>query len=199
MSTSAPCFRGYRPRLVSASAAHNAPIDLPERTVEAHHHAGLEDAFRSEQGSLLRYLGRRAGHDAAPDLVQEVFARAAGSEQASRLANPAAFVRRIARNLLIDRSRRRETDVVVFALDEQRDLACPPAQTLELEAADLRRIYEEAVGGLPEKTRCVFMLSRDEELTYSQISERLGITVATVQYHMVRAIAIVAAAVKDHR
>lgn len=88
---------------------------------------------------------------------------------------------------------------MVFPLDEQRDLACPPAQMLELEAADLHRIYEEAVGGLPEKTRCVFMLSRDEELTYSQISERLGITVATVQYHMVRAIAIVAAAVKDHR
>jgi len=125
--------------------------------------------------------------------------RAAGSEQASRLANPAAFVRRIARNLLIDRSRRRQTDVTVFPLDENRDIASPPEQMLELEAADLRRIYEDAVRSLPEKTRCVFLLSRDDELTYGQIGERLGITVATVQYHMVRAIAIVAAAVKDHR
>lgn len=125
--------------------------------------------------------------------------RAAGSEQASRLANPAAFVRRIARNLLIDRSRRRQTGVTVFPLDEHRDIASPPEQMLELEAADLRRIYEDAVRSLPEKTRCVFLLSRDDELTYGQIGERLGITVATVQYHMVRAIAIVAAAVKDHR
>ncbi|AXB76568.1 RNA polymerase sigma factor [Novosphingobium sp. P6W] len=199
MSTSAPCFRGYRPRLVAASAAHHAPIDGPELTGPVPLHAGLEDAFRSERSSLLRYLGRRAGPDAAHDLVQEVFVRAAGSEQASRLANPAAFVRRIARNLLIDRSRRRQTDVTVFPLDENRDIASPPEQMLELEAADLRRIYEDAVRSLPEKTRCVFLLSRDDELTYGQIGERLGITVATVQYHMVRAIAIVAAAVKDHR
>jgi RNA polymerase sigma-70 factor (ECF subfamily) len=118
-----------------------------------------------------------------------------------RLANPAAFVRRIARNLLIDRARRRASDnnIVIFPLDEQRDVSVPPEQTLDLEAADLLRIYEQAVNDLPEKTRRVFMMSRDEELTYSQISEQLGISMATVQYHMVRAIAFVAAAVKDHR
>src|SRR3546814_15582045 len=80
-----------------------------------------------------------------------------------------------------------------------RDASVLPEQTLDLEAADLLRIYKQAVNDLPEKTRRVFMMSRDEELTYSQISEQLGISMATVQYHMVRAIAFVAAAVKDHR
>ncbi len=201
VSSSAPPFRGHRPPFSVSSGAHNCPVDVFEPACEEAPATSLDETFRTERSALLRYLGRRAGHDAAPDLVQEVFARAASSAQASRLANPAAFVRRIARNLLIDRARRRESDnnIVIFPLDEQRDASVLPEQTLNLEAADLLRIYEQAVNDLPEKTRRVFVMSRDEELTYSQISEQLGISMATVQYHMVRAIAFVAAAVKDHR
>ncbi len=53
----------------------------------------------------MRHLRNRPGWDAAPDLVQEVFVRAASSEQTGRLINPAAFVRPIARNLLIEPER----------------------------------------------------------------------------------------------
>ncbi|MCW2387179.1 RNA polymerase sigma-70 factor (ECF subfamily) [Sphingobium sp. B11D3B] len=149
----------------------------------------------------MRYLRRCVGHDAAPDLVQEVFARAAGSRQAPYLANPAAFVRRIARNLLIDRARRRkrEQSVVFYSLDEQQDISAPPEQETALQAVELMRTYQQALDALPEKTRNVFLMSRDEEMTYGEISAALGITAATVQYHMVRAIAFVAAAMKDHR
>lgn len=64
----------------------------------------------------MRHLGKRPGWDAAPDLVQEVFVRAASSEQTGRLINPAAFVRPIARNLLIDRARKIGRDDVVSIL-----------------------------------------------------------------------------------
>lgn len=160
----------------------------------------LEDAFRSERRRLLRYLGRRAGADHAPDLVQEVFARAAGSRQAGALANPAAFLTRIARNLLIDRARRRQANnVILFPLDEARDEVVQPEQDIALQASDLQRAYEQAIDRLPEKTRRVFLMSRAENLTYRQISEELGITVATVEYHMMRAIAFVATVMEAHR
>jgi HEPN domain-containing protein len=85
--------------------------------------------------------------------------RAASSEQASRLINPAAFIRRIARNLLIDRARRQERNTLVFfPIDEQRDLSSPPEQCWNLEAADLLRLYESAVDSLPEKTRRIFLM-----------------------------------------
>jgi len=200
VSSSAPPFRGQRPPFSVSSGHHNCPVDAFEPACETPHVANLEETFRTERIALLRYLGRRAGYDVAPDLLQEVFVRAAGSVQASRLINPAAFIRRIARNLLIDRTRRRKSDtVVLFPLEEHRDASVQPQQLLDLEAADLLRIYQQAVNDLPEKTRRVFMMSRDDELTYSQISEQLGISVATVQYHMVRAIAFVAAAVKEYR
>lgn len=118
--------------------------------------------------------------------------RAASSEQASRLINPAAFIRRIARNLLIDRARRQKRDsIVFFSLDEQRDHVSPPDQCWNLEAADLLRLYEQAVDTLPEKTRRVFLMHRVEELSYRDIHERLGISIATVEYHMIKALALI--------
>lgn len=134
-------------------------------------------------------MGRRVGHDIAPDMVQEVFARAAGSDQASRLINPVAFIRRIARNLLIDRARRRKSNnVILFPFDEERHLSTPADQAWNIEADDLLRQYEAAVDALPEKTRRVFLMHRVDELSYRQIHEQVGISVATVEYHMMRAL-----------
>lgn len=155
--------------------------------------SGLEQAFRTERDRLVRYLGRRAGRDQAQDLAQEVFARAAGSSQAAQLANPAGFLRRIARNLLIDRSRQsKRTNVLLFPLDEERDLAAAPQQEWGLAAGDLLKLYERAVDALPDKTRQVFLLHRVDELSYREIHERLGISVATVEYHMMKALAHIA-------
>lgn len=199
-SSSYPPASSARPPLSVSSGCHNSPAQSLVIKADPPPAPSLEDTFRAERDRLLRYLGRRAGRDVAPDLVQEVFARAASSQQAGRLINPTAFVRRIARNLLIDRARARKTNkVILFPLDEERDISVPPEQGLAIEVEDLLRLYQQAVDGLPEKTRRVFRLSRNENLTYRQISERLGITVATVEYHMMRAIAIVASAVEAHR
>ena len=189
-----PPFTTEHHRLSVSSGCHNspAPADVPGQCAGSAH-ASLEACFQTERDKLLTYLGRRAGHDVAPDLVQEVFARAAGSSQASRLINPAAFLRRIARNLLIDRARRRAAnDVIVFPLEEQRDAACPPQQEWGLEAEDLLRLYQEAVDTLPEKTRRVFLMHRVDEFSYRKIHEELGISIATVEYHMMKALAHIA-------
>ncbi len=190
---------GSRPTVAAEGACADTRVgghepDLAEAVVT------LDLAFRHEGPALLRYLGRRAGHDAAPDMLQEVFARAAGSAQVGRLANPAAFLRRVARNLLIDRSRRRKADnVIVFPFDEDLHAASLPEQEQGIEAQDLRRLYEGAVDDLPEKTRRVFLMHRVDELSYRQIHERLGISIATVEYHMMRALAHIARAVDAGR
>lgn len=187
----APCA----PSRSVAAGCHNSPATPYGPPVEGERISSpsLEDAFRSEREKLLRYMGRRVGQDMAPDMVQEVFTRAAGSEQASRLVNPVAFIRRIARNLLIDRARRRKhSNVILFPFDEERHLATPPDQAWNIEATDLFRHYEAAVDALPEKTRRVFLMHRVDELSYRQIHEQLGISVATVEYHMMKALAHIA-------
>ncbi len=149
---------------------------------------------------MHRYLERRAGQDAAPDLVQEVFLRAVRSEQARRLANPAAFLQRIARNLLIDRARKRARDnVVEFPLEDERDTASPAQQEWGIEVDDLQKLYESAIDDLPAKTRRVFLMHRVDDLSYREIHKKLGISIATVEYHMIKALAHIARTVDAAR
>lgn len=157
---------------------------------------GLEAAFRAQRGELARYFGRVLDPQTAADMVQEVFCRAAASGQADRLDNPGGFLRRIARNLLIDTGRRARTRGIAVPLEENGDTASPATQELALEAEDLLRLYEQAVAQLPEKTRRVFLLHRVEERSYREIHELLGISVATVEYHMMKALAHIARVVE---
>lgn len=154
----------------------------------------LDAAYRREHAGLLRYFDRRVGRDDAPDLVQEVYLRAAGSGLFSSLTNPAGFLRRVAHNLLIDRSRRTRLRGVELPLDEAQDITTPAEQEMALDEADLLRMYELALDALPPKTRRVFIMHRVEALTYREIHEQLGISMATVEYHMMKALAHLARA-----
>lgn len=183
--------RAARPRFSVSPACHGSPETMPEapgNTILAAEGANLDEAFRAHSSELLRYLRRHAGDDAA-DIMQDVFARAAGSPQRNKILNPGGFLRRVAQNLLIDRARKRKRDnVVLFPLQEERDAISPPEQEHRLQARDLLRAYEQAVEAMPEKTRRVFLMRRVDGLSYREIQEKLGISVATVEYHMVRAL-----------
>lgn len=138
---------------------------------------------------MLGFFAWRVGRDAAPDLLQEVFMRAAGSPNARQIDNLRAYVWRIARNLLTERARKRRRQPAIFVpLDEQCDPTAAPEQMLQIEADDLLRFYVRRVDRLPEKTRRVFLMSRAEHRTYREISEEIGTTVANVEYHMARAL-----------
>ncbi|WOF44545.1 sigma-70 family RNA polymerase sigma factor [Sphingopyxis indica] len=160
----------------------------------------LDSLFRSHRPALLRFVRRKAGIEEAYDIVQDIFVRAAGSQQRHRLNNPAGFLQRIATNLLIDRARhlaRRNMSLV--PLDEEQDIPSPPQQEWNMEAADLLQQYEDAVKAMPEKTRRVFLMHRVDEMSYREIHQTLGISIATVEYHMMKALAKIAAAVDQDR
>ncbi len=147
----------------------------------------LGELYRVEAPRLLRYVEHRTGErHAALDLVHDAFARLAGVGSLSELINPAAYLQRITRNLLVDRARR-SAPVTLVGLEEW-DAQAPAAQEETLAAEDLLQRYEDAVAGLPERTRTIFLLHRADDLTYRQIARRLGVTVWTVEYHMKRAI-----------
>lgn len=160
--------------------------------------AAFQTALPAEHARLLRYFNRRVGRDAAPDLVQEVFVRLFGSGALERIENPTAYLTRIARNLLIDRARRKKRDCpIFFPLDEDRDGVSRAEQTWRIEAIDLLRLYRQAVRAMPPKTRRVFVMHRLCHLTYKQIAEQVGISIPTVEYHMMRALTLCRAAVAE--
>ena len=67
----------------------------------------------------------------------------------------------------------------------------------KLELGELNVKIERTVGELPPKCRDVFMLSRNEECSYKQISINLNISVSTVEKHMVKALKVIKGKLKD--
>lgn len=151
----------------------------------------LERLFRSEAPRLRRFFHRRTGDsETAQDLTQEAFLRLTGSPKYCELANPLAYLQRIARNLLIDRGRRKAAMLAVVHLpyDENIGPCFEADQNYAIEANDLLARYELALESLGTKSSRIFLLHRVDELTYSQISDLLEISIGTVEYHMSRAL-----------
>jgi RNA polymerase sigma-70 factor (ECF subfamily) len=105
---------------------------------------------------------------------------------ARSVRDPAAFLNRIVRNLLIDRSRRKSARAPHVELAEG-DAAVPPGQSDAIEVEQMRERYREAVSELPERMREVFILHRVHELGYREIAARLDISVRTVDWDIAQA------------
>jgi RNA polymerase sigma factor (sigma-70 family) len=153
--------------------------------------------FRKESAGLARYLAKRVGSEIANDLVQDVFLRAATSPQLTTLANPRAFLHRIAQNLLVDRARRQRCKIVIVASAEPVERRCPAEQEYQLEVNELEAALSSALDGLPERTRAIFVMHRFDEMAYRDIQREFGISLAGVEYHMMKALAHVRACLRS--
>jgi RNA polymerase sigma factor (sigma-70 family) len=152
----------------------------------------LDVLFRNEQHSLIRFFTRyRTSRDDARDLTQEAFLHYTRADRAApgRVVRPQAFLRQIARNLLLNRARsavRRheaahvpEADVPLVGVDELR----------RLEARDSLVRLEAAMQRLKPKTREIFLAHRLDGMSYAEIAEFTGMSVKGVEKQMSRAIA----------
>lgn len=61
-----------------------------------------------------------------------------------------------------------------------------PENTVELK--ELNEAYQEAVGKLPEKRRHIFLMHRQDQLTYNEIAAILNISVKTVETQISRSL-----------
>ena len=147
----------------------------------------LDLLYRNHAPGLRRRLRARVrSHDEANDLVQDAFARLLGSRSLARVRDPGAFLNRIVRNLLIDRSRRLSARPPHVSIVDE--IAVPPDQGQAIEVEQMRQRYRDLVALLPPRTRDVFLLHRIEGVGYKEIAERLDISIRTVEWHVAQAI-----------
>jgi RNA polymerase sigma-70 factor (ECF subfamily) len=163
--------------------------DLTEAAYDRDERRRFELLYREQATELRRRVGARLrSADEAGDVVQEAFVRLLGSHPAGRLREPGAFLNRIVRNLLIDRSRRLMNRAVHVPPEGEDEPATPATQAEGMELADMRIRYRTALATLPARMRQVFILHRVEELSYGEIARKLDISIRTVEWHMAQAI-----------
>ncbi|MDB4583682.1 RNA polymerase sigma-70 factor [Draconibacterium sp.] len=61
----------------------------------------------------------------------------------------------------------------------------------EIDFKDIKNNFQKLVGQLTPRQREIYNLSREEELTYSEIAKKLNISVNTVENHMVKALSFI--------
>jgi RNA polymerase sigma-70 factor (ECF subfamily) len=144
----------------------------------------LGGAFK-KRGRELRAIARRAGDQDAADLVQDAFVRTLQAGRKNAIRNPVHLLYRVARNLVVDRLRRRARWAKVTVADPEADALDPVSDPeRRLIAAERLRRAIAAIDAMPPRRREVFLLHRLEELSYVEISRRLGISISAVEKHM---------------
>lgn len=152
----------------------------------------FEQTYRAHRSTVLAFLhGKLRSEEDAEDLAHETFVRAQRSGEMGRLRHPAAFLLKIARNLLFNRVRR-EKIVAFSALEElgAAEIADPRGTPEQVVAARLElRALAEALIALPRRTREAVILHKFQNLTCRQVAAVMGTSPKTVEKQLARGIA----------
>lgn len=149
----------------------------------------IETVYRQHGNWLISFLRRRFGRDEAEDLAQETYLRAARVDAPVR--HPRALLAQIATNLARDRIRRAAARPRLVPDEGHAERQAEAAGQLEA------LLLKQAILALPANLRTVFLLSRLEGLTYDEIGKMCGLPVKTVEWRMTKALAMLAARVRD--
>jgi RNA polymerase sigma-70 factor (ECF subfamily) len=160
--------------------------------------SGLSAVLIANRGPLLRFLRARGAGEDAEDVMQELWLKVERLEAEGPIADPRAYLFRMADNLMHDRVRasiRRthreqawsETGYDPAGWDET------PSAERTLAARQRLRQVERALATLGERSQAIFRRFRIEGVTQSRIAQDEGISLSAVEKHLQRAYRVVAA------
>lgn len=144
----------------------------------------LTDACREVVAEGRRRKSRGAVD--ADDVAQDACVRALDLPAPGNVRDPIRYLLRIARNLVIDRRRKRAREAALsesLAVIEcgSRDPADP--ERILAGKQDLARVLE-AIDSLPPRCREAFTLHRFGGLSYAAIARQMGVSTSMVEKHI---------------
>ena len=172
-----PCVDASGFRTLSSRGRRTVVTDTKQLGTEAQD--GINRLYRRYAAWLDRRLRAHVDAEAAADVVQETYIRAA-PYALDDIRHPKAFLLKIALNLVRDESRRegrRRRD---------RDFQIPAGAEAAPQFDQV--LLEQVIGSMPQLYRDVFVLSRFGGMTYPEIAQSFGISVKTVEWRMSRAL-----------
>lgn len=142
---------------------------------------------------MRRILQRRGRtREQAEDLIQEAFLRMQEyCEKGGEVRQPEGFLVRTALRLAMNARRDEHRDLYVDQSVDELTLVVDttPAPDEVLAAEQCLDRMREALDAVSRRTRDVFFMHRLDGLSYSQIAEKLGVSVSAIEKHIASALA----------
>lgn len=154
--------------------------------------AQMEALFREHNQGLVRFLAARLSSDAeAREVAQEAYVRLLQLDQPRGMGFLRALLYKCAKNIAIDRIRRRRLDRRVrddlpFDFDIDR---CSP----EVQVSDAQQvaIVARCLHGLRPRCRQAILLSRLQGMSSSEIAATLGVSTRMVRAYISEALMLI--------
>ena len=172
--------------LVEAQADHLVMLAVRDGDVER-----IGVLFDRHHRMLFNFFLRlTANRGLSEDLVQDVFFRMLKYRQTFQAGTHfTSWMYQIARNAHIDQARKRRLEIVPDDEASWDSVASPDADPqARLEQAQEVKLLRRALDRLPLEKREVLVLSRFQNLKYSEIAEVLGCEVGAVKVRVFRAV-----------
>ena len=146
--------------------------------------AEFKQLFDNYFDTIRCFIFYRCGNgDVASDMAQDVFMKV--WEKRGQLSNHnlKSLLYKMANDLVISNYRKDITRLdFEQSITVQNDIHLSPEEELAFE--ELASSYAKALEQMPETQRVVFLMSRNDELKYSEIADRLVISVKAVEKRM---------------
>lgn len=158
----------------------------------------MDILFRRHYSFICRAVYRvLKDSNLAEDIAQEVFLGLwKKRENLNITSSVQAYLKKAAINKSLNYIRDQK---IKFDDEEKLPLLSNNQSTTQqqLEADDLQKQINDAIGSLPEKCRLVFSLSRFEEMSYQEIANELNISIKTVENQISKALKILRKLLKE--
>jgi RNA polymerase sigma-70 factor (family 1) len=138
----------------------------------------------------LFYHLKRLTHssDVAEELLQEVFLKVwIRREQLEPGLSFSSYIYRIAANLVYDLFRRTARDQKLYAHLVATGSELYDHIELQIDSKEQQQLMENAIASLPPQRQKIFRLCKVEGRSYEEVSKLLGISISTVNDHIVKA------------
>lgn len=152
--------------------------------------SGLLSAYEQHLNALKRYVMRIIHVESdVDDVVQEAFMRAYKAEKKGDIRQPKSYLFRVAKHVALNQIRQKVNRPTDFLEDSDPASILVSDWTLEDEVLAQERlgIHCAAVATLPPRRRRVYLMRKVYGMSHKAIADSLGITVSTVEAHLVKA------------
>ncbi|MFJ4142069.1 sigma-70 family RNA polymerase sigma factor [Pseudomonas sp. NPDC089734] len=153
------------------------------------HHSVMHTLYTDHHGWLHAWLRSKLGNAAdAADLAQDTFVRLLNRRELFELKAPRAFLRTVAKGLVIDHWRREELErAYLEAIAHLPAHEAPSPESREL-VFELLESIASMLDGLKPKVRQAFLLAQCEGMPHKRIAEHMGVSLRSVERYIADAL-----------